>query len=249
MESYVREALNEGLLGWQVTDCLVTMTDCGYASPVTSASDFRLLTHLVLMTALERAGTWVCEPLADLALEMPASTAQAVLAMLGRLGGRVRGQFSANGLTKAHRPQCPSLVCARCSISCPGCRWGRASSKRAPAAISRSVTTRHRDLVPARARSIATRGWRRWRNVAAYPDAAVGGNNMAEENTESAKLSSSTDPNALVQSVLRESYLQTTEDLRLLRREGPLLQQAETGDPRLPGSLAATRIGGQSLAP
>ena len=31
METYVREALAEGLAGWQVTDCLVTMTDCGYA--------------------------------------------------------------------------------------------------------------------------------------------------------------------------------------------------------------------------
>ena len=31
---------------------------------------------------------------------MPASTAPGVLAALGRLGGRVRGQFSANGMTK-----------------------------------------------------------------------------------------------------------------------------------------------------
>ena len=31
MEAYVREALTEGLAGWQVTDCRVTMTDCGYA--------------------------------------------------------------------------------------------------------------------------------------------------------------------------------------------------------------------------
>jgi len=100
MEAFVREALGEGLAGWQVTDCLVTMTDCGYASPVTSAADYRRLTQLVLMTALERAGTWVCEPLADLSLEVPASTAPGVLAALGRLGGRVRGQFSANGISR-----------------------------------------------------------------------------------------------------------------------------------------------------
>ncbi len=31
---------------------------------------------------------------------MPASTAQAVLAVLGRLGSRVHGQFSANGLSR-----------------------------------------------------------------------------------------------------------------------------------------------------
>jgi ribosomal protection tetracycline resistance protein len=101
MEAYVREALTEGLAGWQVTDCRVTMTDCGYVSPVTSAADFRRLTQLVLARALDRAGTWVCEPLADLTLEVPTATAQGVLAALGRLGGRVRGQFSANGLTRA----------------------------------------------------------------------------------------------------------------------------------------------------
>ncbi len=99
MEGYVREALAEGLAGWQVTDCRVTMTDCGYASPITSPADYRRLTQLVLTTALDRAGTWVCEPLADLALELPSSTTQGVLAVLGRLGGRVRGQFSANGLS------------------------------------------------------------------------------------------------------------------------------------------------------
>ena len=99
MEAYVREALTEGLAGWQVTDCRVTMTDCGYASPVTTAADFRRLTQLVLMTALERAGTWVCEPLTDLTLEVPSPTAPGVVAALGRLGGRVRGQFSANGLS------------------------------------------------------------------------------------------------------------------------------------------------------
>ncbi|MEX2546656.1 MAG: GTP-binding protein, partial [Chloroflexota bacterium] len=100
MEAYVSEALAEGIFGWQVTDCRVTMTDCGYASPATGAADFRRLTQLVLATALDRAGTWVCEPLVDLGLEMPSSTAQAVLAVLGRLGGRVRGQFSANGLSR-----------------------------------------------------------------------------------------------------------------------------------------------------
>ncbi len=101
LASYVREALIEGLAGWQVTDCRVTVIDCGYAAPGTSAADFRRLTQLVLATALDRAGTWVCEPLADLALEMPTSTAQGVLGALGRLGGRVTGQFSANRLTRA----------------------------------------------------------------------------------------------------------------------------------------------------
>jgi ribosomal protection tetracycline resistance protein len=100
LEAFVHEALSEGLAGWQVTDCRVTVTDCGYASPVTSAADYRRLTHLLVATALERARTWVCEPLAELSLEMPASTAPGVLGALGRLGGRVTGQFSSDGLSR-----------------------------------------------------------------------------------------------------------------------------------------------------
>ncbi len=101
MKTYVDEALAEGLAGWQVTDCRVTVIDCGYGAPETNAGDFRRLTQLVLAQALQRAGTWVCEPLANVSLEMPTSTTQGVLGTLGRLGGRVTGQFSANGLTRA----------------------------------------------------------------------------------------------------------------------------------------------------
>ena len=100
MDAYVRDALAEGLAGWEVTDCRVTVTDSGYGAPVTTAADFRRLTELVLATALARAGTWVCEPLAELSLEMPSSTAHAVLAVLSRLGGRVTGQFSAGGVSR-----------------------------------------------------------------------------------------------------------------------------------------------------
>ena len=38
--------------------------------------------------------------LADLSLEMPSVTDQKVLAALGRLGGRVRGQFASGGVTR-----------------------------------------------------------------------------------------------------------------------------------------------------
>ena len=102
METYVREALAEGLAGWQVTDCVVTMTDCGYAAPVTSPADYRRLT-----AARARRPRWSepapgsASPSRTSALEMPASTAQGVLAAVGRLGGRVTGQFSSNGLTRA----------------------------------------------------------------------------------------------------------------------------------------------------
>jgi ribosomal protection tetracycline resistance protein len=89
MAQYVRETLQEGLFGWQVTDCAVTMTDCGYRAPGSTAADFRKLTPLVLMQALERAGTVVCEPTVRVVLEIPSDTIGAVTAALARLGAAV----------------------------------------------------------------------------------------------------------------------------------------------------------------
>jgi ribosomal protection tetracycline resistance protein len=87
MTRYVTLALREGLRGWQVTDCTVTMLDCAYISPSTTAAHFRKLTPLVLMAALDQAGTAVCEPMIRVSLEIPAETVGSVLAAVARLGG------------------------------------------------------------------------------------------------------------------------------------------------------------------
>jgi ribosomal protection tetracycline resistance protein len=95
MGQYVRQTLQEGIFGWQVTDCIVTMTKCTYSvpdgppsrrGPLSTAADFRELTPLVLMRALERAGTEVCEPMVRVSLEIPRDTVGAVLRVLARLG-------------------------------------------------------------------------------------------------------------------------------------------------------------------
>ena len=87
MAQYVGQALQEGLAGWQVTDCAVTMYESGYVSPTTTAAHFRKLTPLVLMAALEQAGTVVCEPMIRVGLEIPAEAVSSVLAAAARLGG------------------------------------------------------------------------------------------------------------------------------------------------------------------
>jgi ribosomal protection tetracycline resistance protein len=92
MEEYVRETLQEGLSGWQVTDCTVTLTDCGYRAPGTTAGDFRRLTPLVLMRALAQAGTVVCEPFVRVKLELPTDTIGGVLPALARLGAAAEAQ-------------------------------------------------------------------------------------------------------------------------------------------------------------
>jgi ribosomal protection tetracycline resistance protein len=86
MDENVRHTLQEGLEGWRVIDCKVTLTHCGYSSPGSSAADFRKLTPLVLMHALEQAGTQVCEPVLQLSVEMPSGAVSEVLPVLIRLG-------------------------------------------------------------------------------------------------------------------------------------------------------------------
>jgi ribosomal protection tetracycline resistance protein len=85
MGDTVRQTLRQGLYGWEVTDCLVTLTQTGYWSPSSTAGDFRKLTPLVLMSALQQAGTVVCEPLQRFQLEIPADTLSGVLSALARL--------------------------------------------------------------------------------------------------------------------------------------------------------------------
>jgi ribosomal protection tetracycline resistance protein len=98
MRQYVCDVLREGLFGWQVRDCLVTMSECGYyasdgptkptlPTPRSTAADFRKLTPLVLMRALKAAKTVVCEPMMGVNIEVPSNTVSAVLAAVARLGG------------------------------------------------------------------------------------------------------------------------------------------------------------------
>ena len=95
MARCVRETLAEGLYGWQVTDCIVTLTRCLYGvadgPPSKRAStthhDYRRLTPLVLMDALADAGSIVCEPIARVELNVPQRAIGSVLAAVSRLGG------------------------------------------------------------------------------------------------------------------------------------------------------------------
>jgi ribosomal protection tetracycline resistance protein len=101
MEQYVRVTLQEGLYGWAVNDCLVTMTSSNYSiadgpparrGPLSTAADFRKLTPLVLMQALHNAGTDVCEPMSRLRIDAPTTSVGNVLGMLAQQGAAVRTQ-------------------------------------------------------------------------------------------------------------------------------------------------------------
>ena len=94
MEQYVTGALQQGLHGWQVIDCTVTLIRSQYSvpdgppttrGPLSSPQDFRKLTPLVVMAALRRAGTVVCEPVHHFRLDAPAGTLSVLLPALAKL--------------------------------------------------------------------------------------------------------------------------------------------------------------------
>lgn len=94
IEETVHATLASGLHGWEVPDAVVTLTRSGYwarqshshgtfdKSMSSTAGDFRALTPLVLMEALAKAGTEVCEPMHRFRLEAPSALLGTVLPVL-----------------------------------------------------------------------------------------------------------------------------------------------------------------------
>jgi ribosomal protection tetracycline resistance protein len=92
IEETVYETLTQGLSGWEVTDCVVTLTLVGMI-PESTAGDFRNLTPLVLMQALAEAGTVVCEPVEELELDIPEDTFGAVCGALLNARATIRNAY------------------------------------------------------------------------------------------------------------------------------------------------------------
>jgi ribosomal protection tetracycline resistance protein len=84
VEDAVRETLRQGLHGWQVTACTVTLTHSDYPAG-SSPADSRNLAPLVVMSALKQAGTVVCEPIHRFHLDFPPDSLGPILAALARL--------------------------------------------------------------------------------------------------------------------------------------------------------------------
>lgn len=93
----VVETLRQGLRGWEIRDCTVTMTASGYCprqsrahatfdkNMSSIASDFRLLTPLVLTEALRSSGTIVHEPVHYFYIEAPADALGPLLRVLASI--------------------------------------------------------------------------------------------------------------------------------------------------------------------
>ena len=141
----VHETLRQGVYGWPVTDCTVTLTHSGYLprqshahqrfdkSMSSTGADFRHLTPLVLMAALLEAGTTVYEPIQRFRLELPADALSALLPALAGLGAVpqppvqrgdtcvVEGEIPAARVHEL-RLRLPSLTRGEGTLECAFCR-------------------------------------------------------------------------------------------------------------------------------
>lgn len=91
IEETVHDTLLQGHDGRAVTDCRVTLIRSGFASPLSTARDFRELTPVVLERALRGAGTRVYEPCHAFELEIPHDTLAPVTARLTAAEAEIAG--------------------------------------------------------------------------------------------------------------------------------------------------------------
>ncbi len=130
VEDTVRRTLQQGLFGWQVTDCAVTMTHSGYSPRQSHAhqgfskgmsstgADFRGLTPLVVMNALRQAGTMVCEPVHRFHLEAPADLLGPLMPVLSRLDA-VPGRAAQRGPTALLEGDIPAANVHKLQLELP----------------------------------------------------------------------------------------------------------------------------------
>jgi ribosomal protection tetracycline resistance protein len=125
IEETVYEALTQGLAGWKVVDCSIALTDVGFAPPVTTAADFRKLVPMVLMDALSRARTEVCEPIDAIELEIPEDTFNQVYGALITARATIAGTYR-QGTSHLITGEIPSAELRELERQLPGLTRGDA---------------------------------------------------------------------------------------------------------------------------
>jgi ribosomal protection tetracycline resistance protein len=129
----IHATLEQGLSGWEVLDCTVTVTRIGYKAPVSVAADFRGLTPIVVLSALRDAGTRVHEPCQSVEVEFPPDVLNAVVAKLLNLGAEINRSAE-------HGPSCvvagdlPARLVHRLTAALPALTRGEGAMWTAPAA-------------------------------------------------------------------------------------------------------------------
>ncbi|RKN44070.1 GTP-binding protein [Streptomyces hoynatensis] len=147
VEEAALRTLEQGLYGWEVTDCTVTLYRVGYHSPDSKAADFRDLTPMVLLRALREAGSRVHEPCQALEIEIPRDTLSAVAGALAARGADIVATEE-RGESWAVFAELPTRLVQEVRAALPGLSRGEAAVFARPGA-NRPV----RGRAPRRART------------------------------------------------------------------------------------------------
>ncbi|MET9897036.1 tetracycline resistance ribosomal protection protein Otr(A) [Streptomyces sp. NPDC006446] len=140
IEDTVHATLLNGPHGRPVTDYRVTLTRSGFAAPLSTAADFRGLTPIVLLRALERAGTRVYEPHHAFEVEIPADTLAPVTAELASAGAEFK-ETTGGRDTWVVTGELPARKVREVELRLPGLThgegvwWSRLSGDRAVRAV------------------------------------------------------------------------------------------------------------------
>ena len=86
IEQTLPTALEQGIFGWRVTDCRVTLIHARFSAPIPPAGYYRDLTRTVFASALARARTTVCAPVSEFEADIPVTSLRQVLQLLHQLG-------------------------------------------------------------------------------------------------------------------------------------------------------------------
>jgi ribosomal protection tetracycline resistance protein len=107
VERTIPKALEQGLLGWEVTDLAITLVDGEDHEIHSRPSDFVLATPMGIMDALNRSGTLLLEPLLAFDITVPEEFGSRILGDLVQMRGEFEtprigeGLFEVSGLVPA----------------------------------------------------------------------------------------------------------------------------------------------------
>ena len=97
VERRVPEALRQGLLGWQVTDLIITLIDGEHHIVHTHPLDWSIATPMAVMNGLAATGTMLLEPLYRFRLTVPDEFGGKVMGDLLRMRAAVESQTAGSG--------------------------------------------------------------------------------------------------------------------------------------------------------
>ncbi|MFI6080782.1 GTP-binding protein [Streptomyces sp. NPDC051217] len=116
-------ALQQGLYGWPVTDCHITLVHNAFDNACSTGGDFRGLTPVVVMRALAKAGSAVFEPCHAFEVEFPADAISSVSALLSRAEARISSTLPRGGSWRISG-ELPVRSVTGCKTALPGVTQG-----------------------------------------------------------------------------------------------------------------------------